>query len=669
MIGRWSPHINRPLEIALVIGVTLLAFTLRAAAHDRAPLGWRDDELSNALVVSQHVLDGDVRLYYDDASGHEGLYHWLQAGALKLFGPGVWGIRGTSIMLGTAAVTLTYLLVRRMYGWPAALIAALALAVSFWSLMYSRSGQRHISVTVTTLLAFMALWRGVSQAAEGPAAPRPFPWWPFAAAGLWMGLGFYTYFASRGLPLIIAAWAVYLLIWSRDLWRRVWRGLAVTLGVGVVLAVPLAVMLARQPEAEARVSELATPIYDALEGDFSTLGGYALTTLSMFTHDGDDEVLYNVANRPVFGPLGGLLFWVGVAIAVVEALGPARDPRAALLLLWTAAGLTPGMLSVPAASLGHTILAQAPAMVFPALALTRAADWLAGQPADGMRQAGAAVLTAAALFLSLETWRGIYDYFVVWPSDPFVRVLHYSDLYEASAWLRQHAETRDLAIGGFLVERWDQQAARLSLGQDGWRIRAFNPERAYPLISDGVAAVPAHFAGGWGVGGLGARLSGADAPGIYVLNGPGDLAAAAPLAAFENGLTLLSVTVGEGDSSAAVLELVTTWRVDRPLDLPPYPLFSKPPAPGEDDTPRLAIFVQLLDAGGARLTGDDGLGVDPYTLRPGDVFVQRHLIPLDGLPPGDHRLVIGLYNPASGQRVPNSLTGQDRFDYGVRSVP
>ena len=48
-------------------------------------------ELSNALVVSQHVRDGEVRLYYDDASGHEGLYHWLQAGTVAAFGPGVGG--------------------------------------------------------------------------------------------------------------------------------------------------------------------------------------------------------------------------------------------------------------------------------------------------------------------------------------------------------------------------------------------------------------------------------------------------------------------------------------------------------------------------------------------------------------------------------------------------
>ena len=50
--------------------------------------------------------------------------------------------------------------------------------------------------------------------------------------------------------------------------------------------------------------------HDARRGDFSTLGRYALTTLSMFTHDGDDEVLYNIPHRPVFGLLGALCFWL-----------------------------------------------------------------------------------------------------------------------------------------------------------------------------------------------------------------------------------------------------------------------------------------------------------------------------------------------------------------------
>src|SRR5688572_11965381 len=165
----------------LVIAIVALALIVRIAFPWYAPRGWRDDELSSALVVTGHVLDGDFRLYYPDASGHEGLYEYFQAATLLIFGENAWGIRGASIFFGSLAVLLTYLLTRQLYDWQTAAIASVGLAVSFWSLMYSRSGQRHISVTVTTLLSFYFLWRAAQS--ERPA------WRDFALSGVFIGLG------------------------------------------------------------------------------------------------------------------------------------------------------------------------------------------------------------------------------------------------------------------------------------------------------------------------------------------------------------------------------------------------------------------------------------------------------------------------------------------------
>ncbi|MEJ2150295.1 MAG: hypothetical protein P8Z40_12560 [Chloroflexota bacterium] len=111
------------------------------------------------------------------------------------------------------------------------------------------------------------------------------------------------------------------------------------------------------------------------------------------------------------------------------------------------------------------------------------------------------------------------------------------------------------------------------------------------------------------------------------------------------------------------LEVVSGWRVARDLDLPPFHLLSKPPAPDEDDTPRLAIFVQLLDGSGQRVAGADGLSVDPYTLRPGDAFYQRFVVDLAEVPPVSYRLTAGLYDPATGDRWPIE-GGGDTVDLG-----
>ena len=86
-------QIPRRVEWAALLVVVMAAAFLRLYRLDEVPPGWRDDELINSLVISQHVLDGEWAFFYPDASGHEALYHVLNAGMLALFGPGVAGIR------------------------------------------------------------------------------------------------------------------------------------------------------------------------------------------------------------------------------------------------------------------------------------------------------------------------------------------------------------------------------------------------------------------------------------------------------------------------------------------------------------------------------------------------------------------------------------------------
>ena len=140
--------------LILLVSITVLAFALRFWQLKSVPPGWRDDELINSLVISQKIVDGDLSVYYADASGHEALYHALNGIMLAIFGPGVPGIRWLSALLGAITVPFTYLVGRRLFGSLTGIIAAAALAVSFWSLMYSRIGIRHILTPVLALATF-----------------------------------------------------------------------------------------------------------------------------------------------------------------------------------------------------------------------------------------------------------------------------------------------------------------------------------------------------------------------------------------------------------------------------------------------------------------------------------------------------------------------------------
>ena len=198
-----------------------MSFGLRVWRLEQTPPGFRDDELINTQILSQKVLDGDWAVYYSDASGHEALYHVLNAITIKLVGRNAFGLRLTSVYLGLLTVPLLYQVGRRLFNRRIGWIAASALSVSFWGLMYSRTAIRHVSLPFFALLAFYFFWSYL-QPARHLARPT------MRAAllsGICLGLSFYVYFAARGLPLLLVAFLVYLAAVNRQLISERWLGL------------------------------------------------------------------------------------------------------------------------------------------------------------------------------------------------------------------------------------------------------------------------------------------------------------------------------------------------------------------------------------------------------------------------------------------------------------
>jgi 4-amino-4-deoxy-L-arabinose transferase-like glycosyltransferase len=668
--SRFTFHASRFTLLVL----TLAAFTLRLWQLGSVPRGWRDDELINSLVISQKVLDGDLAVYYPDASGHEALYHALNAIFLGLFGPGVAGIRWLSAILGTLAVPLTYLLGRRMFNHGTGLVAAAALTISFWSLMYSRIGLRHILLPLLALAAFTFFWRGL-EAKDLRLMINDWRFNPqssifnYLIASLFTTLGFYTYFAGRGVPLILLAFMGYVWLVDRERFRRHWRGWAMMLGVMALLAVPLLVTLGRQPESEARVAELAVPLVEARMGNFEPLLTHVRVTLSMFHSTGDDEWLYNIPNRPIFGPIGAIFFWSGVAVAIWYGLKPLvlriaycvlrKRPlplpvislASAFLLLWWLAGISPAFISVPPASLGHTILAQPAVFVLAALPMWKIYDLrFTIYDLQLKRKVDASsifnlqssiILVLSVIFVVSIATRDLPDYFVTWPERGMVRFLYRADIQDVAEYLNDHPMI-DLGVSGLLAGPWDKIALEIGLDDDvDTAVRWFNPERAIllepPLSFTGYPVAAAYADWLEPVGNVRA--------GGYSLSRVTQEMELAEPVCFVNGLCWVTAVY---HPNTQILEL--GWQVERTLDLPDIPLISNPPPPGVYAGPRLYVFGQLWDADDNFLAGDDGLWVDPATLRPGDLFIQQHHVQLaEGVVA--ETAVFGLYDPMTRERI------------------
>ena len=82
----------------------------------------------------------------------------------------------------------------------------------------------------------------------------------------------------------------------------------------------------------------------------------------------------------------------------------------------------------------------------------------------------------------------------------------------------------------------------------------------------------------------------------------------------------------------------------------------------------LAIFLHLLDGDGNLVAQSDAFAALSDTLRPEDVFVQRHVVALaPDVPPGPHRLATGLYVRGS-ERLPLDPGEGDSLTLGTVEI-
>jgi 4-amino-4-deoxy-L-arabinose transferase-like glycosyltransferase len=669
--------------LSAVGGLLLIAFFLRTHALDRLPPGWRDDEVIETTMHAQRVLDGDLTLFFPEASGHEPLYHYLSAAGIWLWGRGLFQVRLVSAFFGLLALAAHYRLARRLFGQRVAFTATLLLAFAFWALMYSRVKIRHVSALVFTVLAFEAMVRSLGIAncelriANGRSQvtdyglritdyPSRFTFYvsrfthPTFLAGLWLGVSLYTYSAARIAPFVLIAFAAYLAVFHRrpSPSRRLtvvadWRVIgAVLLGAGIV-SLPMFTAIRAQPDSGARLEEVGRPLAALLAGDpHSALSG-ALTTLGMFAWTGDPEALYNLPGRPVFEVVGLLLFLGGLVMCAVRW----RDPRHAFVLLWLALGLTPAFVSTPAASLGHAILAQPAAYLILALGIEAGLGLLGSS--RGLRAARLPTLVVifTAIFL-----RDMRDYFVAWPADPLVRRLYRADLREAALWLRDSG-VRDTILTGRL-SLWDARA--LALDAPEVRARWFNPEDAmiHPANPEALLVVfddpqPAE----WVANLFTADFVQAPPPGRFEVwrpRGEHERSALAadgpewPIGVRHAGSYLWTVA-----RPGAALELQLYWKVSDAY-VPAEPAIGNSP----DSPPQpFTTFVHVLAPDGSFVAGFDRFDADAFSLRPGDVVVQYYapVLPVD-LAPVSYRLVAGLYDPATGLRY-LMADGRDSFEF------
>ncbi len=665
---------TRRWELWALVAVLLVAAVLRLVALDVVPPGPGYDELQNARLAAR-VLVGRLAIYFPENHGQEPLYPLLEALTVRVLGRSVLSIRLPGALAGVLATLALHLAGRQLAGQRAAFLAAAFYAVSFWPLIETRMGLETGLLAPLAALAIYFLARGLDERSDRLKSTRLRKSIPFLAlAGLFLGLHVYAYTPGRPMPALPLALLVYLLLFDRRTLRRRWPGLLALCLVTLAVIAPLALFLRAHPEAEERLGQLSGPLMALRQGNPHLLLQVILGTLGMFSFRGEPQWLYNVASRPVFDPFTSLFFYIGLGVCLARL----RDWRHGVVLLWLLVGLSPALVSPPAASFTHTLAAQPVVYLVLVMGIDAVWKWL-----GRLKLPTLLVVMAVVVILLLNAVLSGYAYFVTWANAPEVCELYQCGIAAVARELDARDPPGPVAVAAPYVDYWNPWNAEgfdLALRREDLSVRWFNPGGAWlwpagtgpstfyipsnPLgpqkfdpdlqvlffadttllpaddddfVAFRVASMPA----------LEERLtkiaedtSPAWPPDLAHLPSP-----TLPLA-FGGRFALLGAELPENAVRAGdELRLVTYWQV---LAADPDPIVA---------------FVHLT-ADGFDIWGQhDGLDVRPVGLQPGDHFAQVHRVPVKPeTPSGTYHVQLGLYGPDTLVRLPIAAGGDARAD-------
>src|SRR5262249_20878485 len=141
--------------------------------------------------------------------------------------------------------------------------------------------------------------------------------WHFFLAGFVLGLGMYTYLASRLVLLTTIAYVVIRCLFERGFFARQRRGLLL-FALGFLLCFgPLLMTYAHSSFAFLNRTQQVSVFHDIAEvGNYGPLVQNITSHLLMFHGVGDANPRHNVPDRPMLAPVTGVLLLLGCGLAL-----------------------------------------------------------------------------------------------------------------------------------------------------------------------------------------------------------------------------------------------------------------------------------------------------------------------------------------------------------------
>lgn len=440
---------KKKVEFFVFLVIVFAALLFRFYDLSSTPPGLWVDEAMNGTDALTALETKQAKIFYPANNGREGLFINLQALSIKAFGNTAFALRFVSAVVGTLTVIGVYFLVRHLFAWNYAAVAAALTAISFWSVNFSRIGFRAVMVPLILTWSFYFLWRGLKKSQLGD----------FIAAGIIAGLGFYTYLAYRVSPLIFLVLVLnywlhlkshFQLSEYKFLRNRLLKNMGIMVLTTFIVALPFFInYIDQRSDFTNRQGQLSV---FSQESPLRELGKSVVLTLGMFNFYGDQNLRHNISGSPILAWPVGIFFFIGFVRELIHWFK--RKPghfstTHTFLFAWFFVMLLPGFLSTEAPHALRAVGAIPVVMIFAARGLLwtfeKISNWYAmNEPTYQINKAAfrheAKVITVftVVIFLSAVAVFEWNRYFNVWAKHPHISYAFTSHLSDIAEYLNEN---------------------------------------------------------------------------------------------------------------------------------------------------------------------------------------------------------------------------------------
>ena len=317
----------------LVLFIVCIGFFMRIYELPEFPPGTWYDEATAGLEAQRILDDPDYRPLYVSALMGPEHYVYLVSSLFLILPKITFVVRLATVITGVLSVPAAYLAGSQFFGRGPALAFAFLIAVSRWSVNFSRIGMFNILMTLFVLLGVGLLLRALRR-----GRLTDFLW-----AGLCLGFGLNTYYAFQLFLAVVAVFIVYLLVTRWTLFLSHWKGLVVLAMSVLLFLAPLATFafarLDRYLERTRTVSIFEEYPEDQVWGK---LRENAVSHVLMYNVRGDPNGRHNLPGKPMLAPVAGALLVLGLALS----LSRFWHARFFFLILWFFGLLAGGVFSL-----------------------------------------------------------------------------------------------------------------------------------------------------------------------------------------------------------------------------------------------------------------------------------------------------------------------------------